>query len=120
MKLLKSEYVVEFLDYLEDKTGTKNFFIMMKFCENGNLSEFLTKNKNITDEQIIEIFIGILNGLIVLNKNKIIHSDLKPLNILLSAQNKPLIADFGMSKQLMDNKTRTALMGGTEDYLSPE
>jgi len=120
LRQLKSEYVVEFLDCLVDKTGTNCFYMVMQYCEKGNLSEFIKENKDITDEQIIEIFIGILNGLILLNKNKIIHSDLKPENILLSAYNQPLIADFWISKQLMTNKSYTSNPGGSFNYVSPE
>jgi len=69
----------------------------MKFEENGNLESFISDNPNISDSQIIDMFIEVLKGLIDLKKNKIIHSDLKPENILLSSTNSPKLADFGLS-----------------------
>ena len=43
------------------------------------------------------MFIGILKALIYLKEKNIIHSDLKPQNILLSSDNFPILADFGLS-----------------------
>jgi len=69
----------------------------MKFEENGNLESFTSDNPNISDSQIIDMFIEVLRGLIFLKENKIIHGDLKPENILLSSTDSPKLADFGLS-----------------------
>ena len=50
----------------------------MKFEPNGNLEDFIKKNPNLSDAEIIKIFIDILKALIYLKKKKIIHGDLKP------------------------------------------
>ena len=50
----------------------------MNFEENGNLEKFILDNPNISDSQIITMFIEVLRGLIYLKVNKIIHGDLKP------------------------------------------
>jgi len=69
----------------------------MDLEENGNLESFILDNPNISDSQVITMFIEILRGLIYLQVNKIIHGDLKPENILLSSSNSPKLADFGLS-----------------------
>jgi len=50
----------------------------MDLEENGNLETFISDNPNISDSQIITMFIKVLRGLIYLKVNKIIHGDLKP------------------------------------------
>jgi len=50
----------------------------MDLEENGNLEAFISDNPNISDSQIITVFIEVLRGLIYLKENKIIHGDLKP------------------------------------------
>ena len=50
----------------------------MDLEEKGNLEDFISDNPNISDSQIITMFIEILRGLVFLKANKIIHSDLKP------------------------------------------
>jgi len=76
----------------------------MKLEENGNLESFIENNPNISDSQIIYMFIEILLGLIFLKANNIIHGDLKPENILLSSTNSPKLADFGLSMQLLGSR----------------
>jgi len=55
-----------------------------------------------------------------LKQLKVIHSDLKPENILLSEHNTPLLADFGISKQLFGAQTSTLNQGGSPVYMSYE
>jgi len=73
------------------------YFLVMNLEENGNLETFISNNPNIEVAQIITMFIEVLQGLIILKENKIIHGDLKPENILLSSSNSLKLADFGVS-----------------------
>jgi uncharacterized protein (DUF433 family)/tRNA A-37 threonylcarbamoyl transferase component Bud32 len=52
----------------------------------------------------------------------IIHRDLKPANVLLTKDDQPKIADFGLAKRLQDaaGRTRTGNILGTPEYMAPE
>ena len=54
------------------------FFLVMDLEEKGNLETFISDNPNISDSEIITLFIEVLHGLVFLKANKIIHSNLKP------------------------------------------
>jgi serine/threonine protein kinase len=95
MKKLQSPYTVHLLDMLTD-LDNNYFFLVMNFEENGNLETFISYNSNLSESQIITIFIDVLRGLIYLKENKIIHGNLKPENILLSSSNLPKLANFGV------------------------
>jgi len=103
MKKLESPYTVHLLDMLTDLENNY-FFLVMDLEENGNLETFISDNPNISESQIITMFIEVLRGLIFLKENKIIHGDLKPANILLSTSNSPKLADFGLSTQLLGSR----------------
>ncbi|KAL6610385.1 hypothetical protein ACP70R_040354 [Stipagrostis hirtigluma subsp. patula] len=71
-----------------------------------------------------QIAIGIARGLAYLHescRDRIIHCDIKPENILLDASFRPKIADFGMAKFLGRDFNRVlTTMRGTIGYLAPE
>lgn len=57
----------------------------------------MEKNQNLTEEQIAGIFINILKGVQELHHKNIIHSDLKPENVLVTKEGIPIISDLGLS-----------------------
>lgn len=68
--------------------------------------------------------LGISRGLLYLHEEcetQIIHCDVKPQNVLLDANYNAKIADFGLSKLLNKDQTRTDTnVRGTMGYLAPE
>ena len=57
-----------------------------------------------------EIIKGICRGLHFLHESNIVHLDLKPQNILLDDTMMPKIADFGLSRLLGEQKSRTVTL----------
>ncbi|KAM3280211.1 hypothetical protein ACQJBY_047155 [Aegilops geniculata] len=65
---------------------------------------------------------GVCEGLLFLHEKRILHLDLKPTNILLDGHMVPKIADFGLSRCLGEEQTRsiTQNLWGTLGYMDPE
>lgn len=134
MSKLHHPNIVQFLGYIE-----KPFIIIMEYIPNGNLQNRIPYLKK---KQKIKIMINILQGLTYLHKRlpvSLIHRDIKPTNILLTASNFAKITDFGLSKfycleknfsnndlsKLDANKqtngyTELTDIVGTERYMAPE
>lgn len=100
---------------------------LMKYYEHGNLSQLLSKH-TLTTAQKNRIVDGLLDGINYLHKHRplIIHSDLKPSNILVVERRGfyiPLITDFGISRQAsVDDKSyvTNTIGAGTYAYAAPE
>lgn len=59
-------------------------------------------------------------GLDYIHKKKILHRDIKAMNVFLSKSEKVRIGDLGVAKALAENMDFARTMVGTPFYLSPE
>jgi NIMA (never in mitosis gene a)-related kinase len=117
---LNSSFIVKYYDSFID---SNNLNIVMEYCDGGDLSNLINlqvkSGKNMTEDKIWKFFIQICLGLAYIHGKKILHRDLKTLNIFLTKDDKVKIGDLGVAKIL--NQTNFAnTFVGTPYYLSPE
>ena len=120
LSLINSKYVVK---YYESFLENDNLNIVMEYCDNGDLCNYLKekrmKNRPLNEDLIWKIFIQITLGLATIHKMKILHRDLKTLNIFLKNDMEIKIGDLGVAKELNQASFANTLIG-TPYYLSPE
>ena len=99
--------------------NNETIYIIMEYAENGNLFELIKKEKNgLSEDKAFEYFIQVVNAVYYLHNNNIIHRDIKPENILIGANNKIKLCDFGWAKELtLENRSTFC---GTVEYMAPE
>jgi serine/threonine protein kinase/tetratricopeptide (TPR) repeat protein len=104
---------------LGDADGIK--FITMEFLEGEDLRSLLHQHGKLSVEESESIIEQTLAGLSVAHQQGIIHRDLKPGNIMREASGRVVVMDFGLARSLGgDGMTRSGLMVGTMEYMSPE
>ena len=74
-----------------------NFYIIMEYLPKGSLQDLMDKEGYLPVEQAVPLAIGICEGLSRLHDKGIIHRDIKAENILLTADDRPKIIDFGIA-----------------------
>ena len=102
---------------------SENIYIIMDFCEFGDLFSLLQsvkKKKVFVNEDIIwNIAIQVLIGLKYLHSKKIIHRDIKLLNLFMTKDKKIKIGDMGMSTIVKEDELINSRVG-TPLYIAPE
>lgn len=109
--------IVKVLDYGEENHRP---FIVMDFIGQGTLKEHLSQP--VPWERAAAFLAPVARALEYVHKQKIVHRDVKPSNILIDNNNQPMLSDFGVVK-LMEEEVDVAANGvgiGTPDYMSPE
>jgi len=96
IRLRNEKKIVKIFDVYKLKANSKvTFYIIMEFCENGNLDKAI-ENKQIKKEKD-ELAYQIINAVHSCYKKKIVHRDLKPQNIFLDKDWNVKLGDFGIS-----------------------
>ncbi|MCO5552800.1 hypothetical protein L7F22_006317 [Adiantum nelumboides] len=103
--------------------------LVYEFMENRSLDQWLFaeaqyKRSQLTWDVRCKIALGTARGLAYLHdecREKVIHLDIKPQNILLDESFNAKVADFGLSRLVNRNETHVmTTMRGTPGYLAPE
>ncbi|KAL4477974.1 hypothetical protein ABPG72_013382 [Tetrahymena utriculariae] len=116
LKSVKNENVVGYIDYFECLDSA---FLVLEFCDSGDLEQYLKRRKTIPEAEAIEFFKQILNGFKGLHEVPAVHRDLKAANILIHNKNILKIADLGFGKIIKDNQLGVTVLG-TSLTMAPE
>lgn len=97
----------------------KTFFMVMEYVKGKTLEKILEKEKVLDCERAVDYIKQIAQGVDHAHKNKIIHRDLRPSNILISEDGTAKITDFGTSAWL-SNVPYASTRIGSPPYMAPE
>ncbi len=96
-------------------------YIVMELVEGQTLNEIIAKEAPMDYRRVIEITKQVATALRLAHKNKIIHRDVKPHNIMVTNDGVVKLADFGIAKAVNDATMSTgSKIIGSVHYFSPE
>lgn len=99
----------------------KKLYLITEFMQGGELFYHLHRERFFSNERTQFYAAEIVLALDHLHKNNCIYRDLKPENVLLDKDGHIKLADFGLSKIMLEkNKAKAFTLCGTPDYLAPE
>ncbi len=108
--------IVGVYDVGEDKGS---YYIVMELINGVTLKKFIEKKGKLDVREAVAVAIQIAQGMEAAHKNKIIHRDIKPQNIMISRDGKVKVSDFGIAK-IVSSDTFVQNAVGSAHYLSPE
>ena len=108
--------VIKFIELIKTEN---NYYFIYEYCNGGTLEDLILSNGYLTEEMSRNILTQLINGLDAVNKNCILHRDLKPQNIFFH-NGESKIGDFGFCKQLKGRGDMAKTMLGSPIYMAPE
>jgi non-specific serine/threonine protein kinase len=95
-------------------------FFAMELVEGRALDKIVAAGR-MEEAEIVELVLGVCNGLRKAHESGVIHRDIKPSNIIIDRDNVPRLLDFGLATiRDSDSLTQTGSTLGTIGYMSPE
>ncbi|HEV3094385.1 MAG TPA: protein kinase, partial [Solirubrobacteraceae bacterium] len=96
-------------------------YMVVEYVPGGSLAARMA-DKRLDQATALRYMRGIAAGLDYAHAHGVVHRDVKPANVLLSADDTPVLADFGLAKLLQGTslKSLTGVTTGTPAYMAPE
>src|SRR5579864_432168 len=95
-------------------------YIVMELLTGESLTNLLARGVKLPIEQQVEIMMRVSEGLAFAHSRGIVHRDVKPANLFVTTDGQVKILDFGVARIASSKLTRSGLLVGTPDYMSPE
>ncbi|KAG2318339.1 hypothetical protein Bca52824_011552 [Brassica carinata] len=116
---LNHKNIVKYLGSLKTKT---HLHIILEYVENGSLANIIKPNKfGPFPESLVTVYIAqVLEGLVYLHEQGVIHRDIKGANILTTKEGLVKLADFGVATKLNEADVNTHSVVGTPYWMAPE
>jgi beta-lactam-binding protein with PASTA domain/tRNA A-37 threonylcarbamoyl transferase component Bud32 len=96
------------------------YYIAMEYLDGRSLKELITSRGPAPLNVAIEYARQILSALRFAHRHGIVHRDIKPHNVLVDAEGRVKVTDFGIARAGTSQMTEAGSIVGTAQYLSPE
>ncbi|CAF2970808.1 unnamed protein product [Rotaria sp. Silwood2] len=106
LKTLTHPHIIQYIDIVQTPNQTS---IIMEFIDGGCLFEYIRR----TTQSLMywkvtrQIMIDVAHGMAYLHSQRIVHADLKSLNVLLRHNHSAVICDFGLARTIADSRAVT-------------
>ncbi|CAE6451382.1 unnamed protein product [Rhizoctonia solani] len=123
MKEARHPNVVLFLGLSRAPPPDNRIFIVSEFIDNGNLRQLVHDTRQPLEWPLrLSILTDIARAMAYLHARRCIHRDLKGENLLMTANGRVKVTDFGFARIAArnDDELRRLTFCGTDSYMSPE
>ena len=124
---LQHQHICPVYDLADDPDA--GLYLVMKFVDGLTLGEYRRRyaeeNEPMSFDHIVQILRAMAEALDYAHERKVIHRDIKPQNVMISATDNVQIIDFGLADEIRSTMERItgpvlAKISGTRPYMAPE
>jgi len=95
-------------------------YMAMEYLEGESLIRYCTRETKLPVTRVLDVAAKVAEALDYAHKQGVIHRDIKPANIMLLHNGNIKVTDFGIAKAMSSTRTKTGVILGTPNYMSPE
>ena len=113
----KDEGIVKARDFFEINNTA---YIVMEYLEGITLKQYLRENERIEPEELLELFVPLIESLDEIHSQGLIHRDISPDNIMVLLGGKIKLMDFGAARDYTDFGEKSLSLILKPGYAPPE
>jgi len=95
-------------------------FLVFEYAVGDTLAERLRRDGAMAPRAAVGMMLGVLEGLQAAHAAGVVHRDLKPSNVLVEADGRARVMDFGIAGLIHEADGGDGMIVGTPGYISPE
>ena len=96
-----------------------NFYVMDRFAKGTRSADKYVLQEGTSESDILDTLERVVEAIAYIHRQKSVHLDIKPENILVRESGEPVLIDFGFAKELKTAEGKT-IIGGTAGYIHPD
>ena len=100
--------------------GQRVAFIAMEYVQGRELRDFFEADERFPLKQVERLMVEMLDALDHAHSKGVTHRDMKPANLIVLADGRVKVADFGIARLESSELTQAGTILGTPAYMSPE
>jgi hypothetical protein len=114
---LNHPHIVQVHDFAEEGDVA---YLVMEYIQGRELRSFFEAKESFAPAEAVRIMGELLDALDFAHEAGVIHRDVKPANVMLDAQRRVKLADFGVARIQDSDRSAAGTMVGTPAFMSPE
>ncbi|KAF0905712.1 hypothetical protein E2562_008790 [Oryza meyeriana var. granulata] len=120
MSGLSSQHVLKCLGFVRSDAGGEHQ-LFLEFAPGGSLADVVARNGGRVDEGAVRAYAAdVLRGIDYLHGKLVVHGDVKGSNVVVGADGRAKLADFGCARVVIPGGSKQPVLGGTPAFMAPE